>query len=78
MQAFAYSPNLITCWLAGPISSAYLDGPGWRWCFGTFSIIIPGTTLPLFGLFVYNYYKAKKQGLVPKRESQRTVWQSFL
>lgn len=78
MQAFASSPNLITCWLAGPISSAYLKGPGWRWCFGTFTIIIPAITLPLFGLFVYNYHKAKKQGVVPKRESQRTTWRSFL
>ena len=78
MQALASSPNLITCWLAGPISSAYLKGPGWRWCFGTFTIIIPAITLPLFGLLVYNYCKAKKQGLVPKRESQRTAWQSFL
>ena len=78
MQAFASSPNLITCWLAGPISSAYLKGPGWRWCFGSFTIIIPAITLPLFGLFVYNYYKAKKQGLVPERASQCRSWQSFL
>lgn len=78
MQAFASSPNLITCWLAGPISSAYLKGPGWRWCFGSFTIIIPAITLPLFGLFLYNYYKAKKQGLVPERASQRRSWQSFL
>ncbi|KAL8951288.1 MAG: hypothetical protein Q9222_002726 [Ikaeria aurantiellina] len=78
MQAFATSPNLITCWLAGPISSGYLRGPGWRWCYGTFTILVPAITLPLFALFVINYYKAKKQGLVPKRESQRTAWQSFL
>ncbi|KAL8782448.1 MAG: hypothetical protein Q9213_005378 [Squamulea squamosa] len=78
MQAFASSPYLITGWLAGPISSGYLKGPGWRWCFGTFTILVPAITLPLLGLFVYNYYRAKKQGLVPKRESQRTAWQSFL
>lgn len=78
MQAFASSPNLITCWLAGPISSGYLKGPGWRWCFGTFTFLIPAITLPLFALLVCNYYKAKKQGLVPKRESQRTASQSFL
>ena len=78
MQAFASSPNLITCWLAGPISSGYLSGPGWRWCFGTFTILVPAITFPLSGLLTYNYYKAKKQGLVPKRESQRTVWQSLI
>ncbi|MDI1486015.1 MAG: hypothetical protein OHK93_004204 [Ramalina farinacea] len=78
MQAFASSPNLITCWLAGPISSGYLNGPGWRWCFGTFTILVPAITFPLSALFAYNYYKAKKQGLVSKRESQRTVWQSLI
>ncbi|KAI4183816.1 MAG: hypothetical protein L6R41_005172 [Letrouitia leprolyta] len=77
MQAFAYSPNLITCWLAGPISSAYLKGAGWRWCFGTFTILVPAINLPLFGLMVYNHMKAKKQGLVRKHENQRTSWQSF-
>ena len=78
MLAFSSSSNLITCWLAGPVSAAYLRGPGWRWCFGTFTILIPTITLPLFGLLMYNYNKAKKQGLIPKHESQRTAWQSFL
>ena len=78
MQAFAGSPNLITCWLAGPISSGYLTGPGWRWCFGTFTILVPAITLPLFGFLLYNYNQAKKQGLAPKRDSHRTAWQSFL
>jgi MFS family permease len=77
MQAFATSPNLITCWLAGPISSAFLKGAGWRWCYGAFSIIVPAFTLPLLGLFVYNYFKAKKQGLVMSK-SQRNAWQSLL
>lgn len=77
MQAFAYSPNLITCWLAGPISSGYLKGAGWRWCFGTFTILVPAITVPLFGLMVYNYLKAKKRGLVRKHETQRTALQSF-
>ena len=78
MQAFVTSPNLITCWLAGPISSAYLYGSGWRWCFGTFSIIVPAVTLPLLALFLYNYFKAKKQGLVLRRKTERTTWQSFV
>lgn len=78
MQAFASSPYMITCWLAGPISSGYLNGPGWRWCFGTFTFLVPAITLPLFGFLLYNYYKAKKQGLVPKRESRGTAWKSFL
>ncbi|KAM7208255.1 siderophore iron transporter [Naviculisporaceae sp. PSN 640] len=75
MIAFSSSPNLITTWLSGPISQAYLQGPGWAWAFGTFSVVVPVVTLPLFGLFVYNLNKAKKQGLFPKRESQQGHWQ---
>ncbi|KAL6401135.1 siderophore iron transporter mirb [Ilyonectria robusta] len=65
MTAFSASPNLITIWLAGPISEAFLNGPGWRWGFGTFCILVPLFTLPLYGLFVYNFKKAKNQGLIP-------------
>ncbi|KAH7129552.1 siderophore iron transporter mirB [Dactylonectria estremocensis] len=78
MVAFASSPNIITVWLSGPISEAFLAGPGWRWAFGTFSIVVPFIALPLFGLFMYNFNKAKKQGLVPKRDSERTVLQSII
>lgn len=78
MEAWVSSPNLIICWLAGPISTAFLNGPGWRWCFGVFSIIIPAVTSPLVVLFLYNYHKAKKQGLVPERNSGRTTWPSFV
>ncbi|KAL6704545.1 hypothetical protein ACN47E_008055 [Coniothyrium glycines] len=77
MQAFASSPNLITCWLAGPISSAFLSGAGWRWCFGMFAILVPAVTIPLLVLLVSNYSKAAKQGLIPKRQSERTWWQSL-
>ncbi|KAL9620749.1 MAG: hypothetical protein Q9160_004762 [Pyrenula sp. 1 TL-2023] len=78
MQAIVSSPNLITCWLAGPISSGFLNGPGWRWAFGMFTILVPAITLPLYGLLLKNYFKAKKLGLVPKTDSDRTPLQSFL
>jgi MFS family permease len=78
MAAFVSSPNFITTWLGGPISEAYLKGPGWSWCFGTFSIVTPATTLPLLVLFVHNYRKAQKQGLIPARNGARTPWQSFV
>ncbi|EGE05592.1 siderophore iron transporter [Trichophyton equinum CBS 127.97] len=68
MQAIVSSPNLITCWLAGPISSNFLAGPGWRWAFGTFAILVPMITLPLFQLLLINYLKAKKMGLVSQSD----------
>lgn len=50
IQAVVSSPNLIACWLAGPLSSWFLEGPGWRWAFGTFTIMVPSITLPLLCL----------------------------
>jgi MFS family permease len=74
--ALTSSANLITTWLAGPISEALLDGIGWRWGFGIFSIVLPGATVPLYGLFMYNLKKSRNQGLAPRREESRTIWQS--
>ncbi|KAF7556942.1 hypothetical protein G7Z17_g987 [Cylindrodendrum hubeiense] len=80
MQAIVISPNLITCWLAGPISSAFLNGPGWRWAFGMFTLLVPSITLPLFNLLLNNQSKARKLGLIPHRHDHcdRSALQSFL
>jgi MFS family permease len=77
MQALVNSAVIITTWLAGPISQGFLNGVGWRWCYGIFTILVPVVTLPLFGLLLRNYLKAKKLGLIPKRDSGRTFVQSF-
>ena len=78
MAAFSTSQNMITCWIAGPIANAFLKGPGWAWAFGMFAILVPAFSLPLYGLFWFQFRKAEKQNLVPRVESQRTVWQSIL
>jgi MFS family permease len=65
MFAFSMSPYIITTWIGGPIANAFLAGPGFRWGFGTFTILTPVVTLPLYFLFMYNQGKAKKQGLLP-------------
>jgi len=68
--AFATSPYIITTWVGGPVSNSIVQGPGWRWGFGIFSIIVPVVVSPLCALFFWNNRKAKKAGLLPvKRRS---------
>jgi MFS family permease len=67
VQTICASANIITAWLGGPISTAFLNGAGWRWAFGMETILVQFVALPLFGLFMYHYFKAKKQGVVPPR-----------
>ncbi|PTB36142.1 hypothetical protein M441DRAFT_62150 [Trichoderma asperellum CBS 433.97] len=76
MTALTSSPNIITTWLAGPISQAFLNGPGWRWCFGMFAIAVPVMCSPLFGLLVLNSYKARRQDLIAPQKQMRTLLQS--
>jgi hypothetical protein len=59
------------------LATAFLNGPGFRWGFGVFAIVEPLVTLPLFALFIWNYRKAKKAGVIPVRDSGRSVLQSI-
>jgi len=76
---FAYiaSPYLITTFTSGYFAQAMLDGPGWRWAFGTFAILHPVLNAPLIGILLYYQHKAIKAGIVPIRKSGRTLWQSI-
>jgi hypothetical protein len=64
MLSFATSPYVITTWIGGPVAQSILGGPGWRWGFGIFTIIIPVVVVPLAALVLYNDRKAKKMGLI--------------
>lgn len=64
-------------WIGGPLATAFLKSAGgFRWGFGTFTIITPVVCLPLFFVFWLNYRKSKKAGLIVKSESKGTFWQS--
>ncbi|RSL82108.1 hypothetical protein CEP51_005383 [Fusarium floridanum] len=66
MIAYAPSPYTITTWITSYVTTAFLKGPGFQWCYGVFCIITPAFMLPLFDLFMYYYCKAKRMELVPK------------
>ncbi|KAF7193848.1 MFS siderochrome iron transporter 1 [Pseudocercospora fuligena] len=77
VQALCNTPYLITAWLAGPISTSFLDSAGWRWAFGMESILLPTVALPLFGLFMFHGRKARKEGIIATQsQTKRTPWQS--
>ncbi|CAK7210262.1 hypothetical protein SBRCBS47491_000717 [Sporothrix bragantina] len=52
--AFSTSPFMITTFVGGPLATAFMNGPGFRWAFGVFSIVMPLVCLPLLTLFAYN------------------------
>ncbi|KAK8103765.1 siderophore iron transporter [Apiospora kogelbergensis] len=79
MFAYVSSPFIITAWLTGYVATAFQEGPGIRWCFGAFSIIMPCILMTLWALLIVNYRRAKKMGVMPVRAaSGRTKWQSFI
>jgi MFS family permease len=77
MFAFISSPYIATCWITGPLATAMLNGPGFRWGFGIFAIVTPVVCLPLNGIFWWNARKAKKEGLITREKSNRTLLQSL-
>lgn len=73
MLSFATSPYIVTTWIGGPMADAILAGPGWRWGFGIFAIIIPVVVAPLVAVLWYNQYKAVKQGIVKEHQREITL-----
>lgn len=67
MLAIATSPYLITTFIGGPVAGHIQAGPGWRWGFGIWTIIVPFFVLPLIILFFWHTRRAEKMGLVEPR-----------
>lgn len=75
MTALTSSPNIITIWLGGPIAEAFLNGPGWRWCFGVLAVIVPILCLPLLVLLLVNSARVSNQDISAEKDSEKTFWQ---
>ncbi|KAI5864843.1 putative transporter [Durotheca rogersii] len=75
--AFTSSPYMITAFAGSRAAEAFYYNVNWRWGFGSFAIIVPGVTIPLFVLLKYNLRKAEKRGIFLEKESSgRTFLQS--
>lgn len=68
----------IAATFAGPeLVNIFLTGPGWRWAFGAFIIILVACSVPAMVLMLFMYRKARKAGYAEKQRSGRTMFQSI-
>ncbi|KAK2825767.1 hypothetical protein FQN49_007385 [Arthroderma sp. PD_2] len=76
--AFSTSPFIATTFAGPALAQAFLKTCGWRWAFGTFSIVIPIASLPMVIIFLHSSSKAVKMGYLRHQRSTRTKWQSIV
>ncbi|PVH88114.1 siderophore iron transporter mirB [Cadophora sp. DSE1049] len=75
--AFTSSPYMITAFAGSKAAAGFLANVNWRWGFGSFAIILPAVTTPLYLVLKLNLRKAMKQGLWEKKKSGRTISQQI-
>jgi MFS family permease len=75
--AFTSSPYMITAFAGPKAAEGFLLNVNWRWGFGSFAIILPFVTAPLFGILKLQERKAIKNGIFFREKSNRTVLQSI-
>ncbi|KAG6840370.1 hypothetical protein C0991_007145 [Blastosporella zonata] len=72
-------PFIINAFVGANISANIVTGAGWRWGYGMFAILIPVSLLPLISTLLWAENKARKLGIVPKRNaSGRSLSQRIL
>lgn len=72
------TPSLVATWVGGPVAEAFLAGPGWEWCYGMFSILLPVVGIPLLTLLVYYTIKAKKQNIAARSNVPTQTSKTFM
>jgi MFS family permease len=75
--SFSTTPYIATTFIGPPAAASFLRTSGWPWGFGTFAIITPVITLPIFFVLYRNQRQAAKQGVLVKTKSGRTFAESF-
>lgn len=71
--AWATSPYVISPWIGGPLSDAFIRGPGWRWGLGVFAILTPVVVGPLAILFFWQQHRATKLGAIAREKHHFTA-----
>ena len=75
--AFTSSPYMITAFAGSKAAEGFYEDISWRWGFGTFAIVFPVVAAPLYFILKYNVRKAKKQGVLGREKSGRTLLQTI-
>lgn len=76
--AFTSSPFIITAFAGPKVANEFYSNISWRWGYGCWAIIFPFVAAPLFFVLKYNLDQAKKQGLIVREPSGRTLIQSIV
>lgn len=56
-------PFLINVWIGSPIASSLLNGPGWRWGYGVWAVILPLCYLPLAVSLIVEKWNLQRQSM---------------
>ncbi|KAJ5623819.1 hypothetical protein N7510_000128 [Penicillium lagena] len=75
--AFTSSPYIITAFAGAKASERFYYQISWRWAFGCFAIIFPIVAAPLYFVLKFNVRKARKDGVLVRKQSGRTILQSL-
>lgn len=75
--AFTSSPYMITAFAGPKAAEDFLEHINWRWGFGAFAIIFPVVASPLYFVLKFNLRKAKNEGVLTEKGSERTWLQSI-
>lgn len=74
--AFTSCPYIATAFAGPAAAESFYATSGWRWAFGSFAIITPAMSFPIFAILWWHQRKASKQGLLLRTSSGRTWFQS--
>ncbi|BEJ11929.1 hypothetical protein CspHIS471_0203890 [Cutaneotrichosporon sp. HIS471] len=64
MQFVYIFPSVINVWSSGVIAAKFVNGVGWRWGAGMWSIAAPVCTLGVVAVFAWGSFRARRLGLM--------------
>jgi len=73
-STFPDLPFLITTWIGSAIAEKIVRGPGWRWGYGVWAVMLPVSFLPLGLSLFLNKRKARVMGVYPKSQFVGMSW----